>query len=211
MKGSRILAAVGAIIIAIGIILAIYAFATNLKNPSKVAEYTVHPPDRVLIKKGTYDIWYENTGVFETSASISIDDEAGTNIMKKSRSETITVNDVEYHKAGTMEVDQKGYYNISSSDPCIIYITPPLNIGSGFKTCFMYLGISGFGAILLLVGIYLETRAPPPPDMPMYSPPHPSQIEREWEEKRRQGKQPQYQPPDPRRRQPPPQKPEWVK
>lgn len=198
---------VGIILLVVGIIIALLSFGGTLKDPSEEAKETLvfEYPDysrTVNLDKGEYDIWYEEEEALWIDlgdpGDVTVRDSGGSVVYEtssRSSSESITVNDRNFRKKGSFEVDSSGQYTISVETSSTIYITEPIDVATGLGLCFGGAALGVVGGIIMLVGIILffthKKRAPMPPQYstPQYSAPPPPQP--------MSSPPPSYQPPPP--------------
>lgn len=141
-------------------------------DPTKQAKHTLTYTESidtrsVRLDSGDYEIWYESGGFFSTTPVVTISSSQGMPVIPSpGASETVTVNNREFHRLWPFKITSSGDYNISCSSEATLYITPPISVMGGFGICITGVLIAIVGGIVMIVGIYLHVKSkrPPQPD-----------------------------------------------
>ena len=190
---------IGIIIFVVGISSAITAFNVIIKNPKEEAIETLYfssgsgedyyynlsmRSQIVYLKKGEYDIWYEEGFLWMGSPhSVTITDSNEEIIYSKDAftgsSDEIEKDGEDYRRFCTFETPNSGDYTITVSTDCTLYITDPIDVGLGLGIGFGFVAIAIIGIVIMFVGIALhyfkkmeasKSKEPPKPAYPQYSP-----------------------------------------
>ena len=179
----------GIILIIVGAIVAALSFGSVLRDPSEESKATLEfegssyygiPSESAYLEEGDYDIWYPtdeydwidtgdpgNVRIEDSNGgTISLDDSSGT--------ETITINDQSYEKAGSFKIENSGQYTFTVSNECTLYITPEIDVGTTLGLCFVGVIIGVVGGIVLFIGIILIFTRKKKKKYPGYPPPQPT-------------------------------------
>jgi uncharacterized membrane protein len=190
---------IGIIMVILGMAIGITAFNVIIKNPKEEAvktlyyssgsgedyTYNISRHSQVVnLKKGEYDIWYEEGFLWlGTPNSVTITDMNDEIIYSKDTltgsSDRIEKDGEDYRRYGTFEITSSGDYIVTVSTDCTLYITPPIDVGFGLALGFGFIVIGIIGVIIVFVGIALyffqkketsKSKAPPQPAYTQYSP-----------------------------------------
>jgi hypothetical protein len=153
---------VGLILLIGGMVGGVASFFATIQDPSEIAEETLEfesggTAKTIKLDKGEYDIWFE-PGLFGSGDPGTVmvgNNDAGIIYEGSSSSttETITINNKEYEKAGSFEIKSSGSYDVYAENSCKLHITPTIDVALGLGICMTGVVIGLIGGIILLVGI----------------------------------------------------------
>ncbi len=190
---------IGIIMVILGMAIGITAFNVIIKNPKEEAVKTLYFSSGsgedyyynlsrwsqiVNLKKGEYDIWYEEGFLWlGTPNSVTITNTNDEIIYSKDTltgsSDRIEKNGEDYRRYCTFEIPSSGEYIVTVSSDCTLYITPPIEVGLGLGLGFGFVAIAIIGIVIMFVGIALhyfkkmeasKSKEPPKPAYAQYSP-----------------------------------------
>jgi len=173
----KVIVILGTILLIVGIIGAIIAYNVIIKNPSDIAEsklffnyeeniyYGSISQQEVRLDEGEYDIWYEPDQEFFGMISgspqgLTIEDSDGKVVYSKTsflghKEGSISKGGKKYNRYCTFSIEKADDYSINVSNPCIIYITPKIDVGLGEALGILSILIMIIGIIVLLIGVVL--------------------------------------------------------
>ncbi|UCD93115.1 MAG: hypothetical protein JSV43_04215 [Methanobacteriota archaeon] len=183
MKPGMIIIA-GAVILVVGASIGATAFLVVIKDPSVEAVEKVEfvPPDYmdpVILNSGMYDIWYESGVIGGGDPGDIIIRDVDQNLIYRTPSspgsEKITVNNKEYIRDGTFNVDSSGTFSVTVEySGSVLYFTRPIDVAGGFAICSGGIGLSVVGGLFIVGGIIILTlpkKKPPTTDVQQEVPP----------------------------------------
>jgi hypothetical protein len=182
----RKLMAAGVAILVAGLVLGAGFFFGTLKDPSKEAKYTIRfekGGDKMIIyfSAGVYEIWYDTSEVGTLSPHIEIEESPGTtkySTAYRYGSDEIDINNRHFEKMGDLVIENEGCYTAVSDSRMVLYITPPLEVGTANSVLAVGVIIAMCGGVVALFGAFSRFLPPSRPRAPslyynQYPPPQP--------------------------------------
>jgi len=178
MKKGKIFIAIGILLIAGGLVLAVLGgqgLTDSIQDPSDIALKSLSfdgensESETIELDEGSYEIWVEGEDKEVRDLSV-VSAEDGDSVFEETTiSHSISIGGRSYEKVGDLEIPEKGNYTFTTEEECTLHVTEPISGAFGLFRGLAFLGIGGIsvviGIILVVIGIKKKSKkdVPPPP------------------------------------------------